>query len=50
MLSKKCQKCGDKTVELVMINVGKNIFCYWCNNCVFLEMEKQKIWLMNNYF
>lgn len=50
MLSKKCQKCGNKTGELVRINLNKNNFRYWCDKCVFLEIEKQNIWIMNNYF
>lgn len=50
MLSKKCQKCGSKTGELVKINSSKNIFCYWCHKCVFIEMEKQNIGIMSNYF
>ncbi len=41
MRIKKCQKCGNKINELVTINVGKNIFLYWCKNCVFVEMEKR---------
>lgn len=50
MLSKKCQKCGNKTGKLVTINLSKNIFCYWCDKCVFFEIEKQKIWILNDYF
>ena len=41
MRFKKCQKCGNKYNELVTLTVGKNIYLYWCKNCIFLEMEKR---------